>query len=149
LDELGSRFCCGRVIRGHLEGLAGLDKFLVLDVADAVGMGGGGRYNAPFPLVSQIGILTGMSTTTIKVDSSVRDRLALVARARGTTMGALLDSESRRLEAEQRLAAIETSYRRLQREDPAGWQEYLAELGELTAGEPDATVGEEWPEYNA
>ena len=100
-------------------------------------------------LVSQIGILRGMSTTTIKVDRSVRDRLALVARARGTTMGALLDSESRRLEAEERLTAIETSYRRLQREDPAGWQEYLAELGDLTAGEPDATAGEEWPEYNA
>jgi hypothetical protein len=26
---------------------------------------------------------------------------------------------------------------------------YLAELGELTAGEPDATAREEWPEYNA
>ena len=51
--------------------------------------------------------------------------------------------------SEERLTAIETSYRRLQREDPAGWQEYLAELGDLTAGEPDATAGEEWPEYNA
>jgi hypothetical protein len=89
-----------------------------------------------------------MSTTTIKVDRSVRDRLAVVARARGTTMGALLDAESRRLEAEQRWAAIETSYQRLQREDPSGWQEYLAELGGLTVGEPDATAGEEWPEYN-
>ena len=64
-------------------------------------------------------------------------------------MGALLDTESRRLAAEERSTAIETSYWRLQREDPAGWQEYLAELGELTAGEPDATAGEEWPEYNA
>jgi hypothetical protein len=89
-----------------------------------------------------------MSTTTIKVDRSVHDRLALVAKARGTTMGALLDAESRPLEAEQRLAAIETSHRRLQQEDPAGWLEYLAELGDLTAGEPDRSAGEEWPEYN-
>jgi hypothetical protein len=89
-----------------------------------------------------------MPTTTIKVDSSVRDRLAAVARARGTTMGALLEAESRRLESEQRWTDIEAAYQRLQRNDPTGWQDYLAELGELTAGEPDATAGEEWPEYN-
>jgi len=34
-----------------------------------------------------------MSMTTIKVDSAVRDRLVGVARARGTTMGALLGFE--------------------------------------------------------
>ncbi|MHB8341165.1 MAG: hypothetical protein ACYDB7_08320 [Mycobacteriales bacterium] len=90
-----------------------------------------------------------MSTTTIKVDSSVRDRLAAVARARGTTMGALLEAESRRLETEERWVAIEVAYERLQRKDPAGWRGYLAELGELTAGEPDSTAGEEWPEYNS
>jgi predicted transcriptional regulator len=31
-----------------------------------------------------------MTTTTIKVDSAVRDRLAVLARERGTTMGAIL-----------------------------------------------------------
>jgi hypothetical protein len=89
-----------------------------------------------------------MPPTTIKVDSSVRDRLAAVARARGTTMGALLEAESRRLESEQRWTDIEAAYLRLQRDDPTGWQDYLAELGELTAGDADATAGEEWPEYN-
>lgn len=107
-------------------------------------------YVGPSPQrsVSTVGILIGMPPTTIKVDSSVRDRLAAVARARGTTMGALLEAESRRLESEQRWTDIEAAYLRLQRNDPTGWQDYLAELGELTAGEPDATAGEEWPEYN-
>lgn len=86
--------------------------------------------------------------TTIKVDSTVRDRLSHIARARGITMGALLDAESRRLEIDQQWAAIEAGYGRMQRDDPAGWQDYLAELGELTAGEPDANAFEEWPEYN-
>ncbi|MPZ67234.1 MAG: hypothetical protein GEU83_17600 [Pseudonocardiaceae bacterium] len=89
-----------------------------------------------------------MSTTTIKVDRAVRDRLACIARARGTTMGALLDVESRRLETAQRWAEIEAAYERIQRSDPAGWQEYLGELAEVTAGEPDTTAAEEWPEYN-
>lgn len=89
-----------------------------------------------------------MPVTTIKVDSAVRDRLAAVARARGTTMGALLDAESRRLETEQHWVAIETACLRMQRDDPMAWQDYLDELGQLTASEPDATAAEEWPEYN-
>ncbi|HET9256927.1 MAG TPA: hypothetical protein VFO16_17265 [Pseudonocardiaceae bacterium] len=89
-----------------------------------------------------------MSVTTIKVDGAVRDRLARIARARGITMGALLDAESRRLEADQRWAEIEAAYRRFQRDDPAGWQDYLDELAEVTAGEPDTAAAEEWPEYN-
>jgi len=92
-----------------------------------------------------------MSVTTIKVESAVRDRLAAVARARGTTMAALLDAESRRLQSEVQWAAIEESYTRLQREDPAGWQEYLAELREWETGtrEPDTAAAAEWPEYNS
>jgi len=92
-----------------------------------------------------------MTVTTIKVESTVRDRLAAVAQARGTTMAALLDAESRRLESEVRWAAIEESYARLQREDPAGWQEYLDELRvwETGTGEPDRSAALEWPEYNS
>jgi hypothetical protein len=87
--------------------------------------------------------------TTIKVDRAVRDRLACIARARGMTMGALLEVESRRLEADQRWTEIESAYERLQREDPAAWQDYLGELAEVTAGgEPDSAAAEEWPEYN-
>lgn len=89
-----------------------------------------------------------MPKTTIKVDVPVRDRLAWIARARGTTMGALLDAESRRLEADQRWTEIEAAYARIQRDDPTGWQHYLGELTEVTAGDPDASAAEEWPEYN-
>lgn len=91
-----------------------------------------------------------MSTTTIKVDTTVRDRLARVARARGTTLGALLSQCARRLEVEERWAEINAAYERLQREDPAGWAEYLNELAEWETGTtgPDPTAAEEWPEYN-
>lgn len=88
-------------------------------------------------------------TTTIKVDRDVRDRLAGVARTRGITMGALLDAESRKLEAAQRWAEIETAYERMQREDPDGWRDYLGELGEVAAREPDPAAAQEWPELNA
>jgi len=52
------------------------------------------------------------------------------------------------LEAEQRWAEIEAAYARIQRENPAGWREYISELAEVTAGGPDATAAEEWPEFN-
>jgi predicted transcriptional regulator len=91
-----------------------------------------------------------MSTTTIKVDRAIRDRLASVARARGTTMGVLLDAASRQLAAEQQWAEIEAGYERIQRGDPAAWSEYLGELAGWDAAsvEPDAAAAEEWPEYN-
>ena len=88
-----------------------------------------------------------MPMTTIKVDQKVRDRLACVARARGITMGALLDAESRRLEAEQQWAEIEAAYDRLRRDETA-WADYLGELAEVTVGEPDAGAAREWPEFN-
>jgi predicted transcriptional regulator len=86
--------------------------------------------------------------TTIKVDPAVRDRLAGLARARGTTMGALLETESRRLETEQRWSEIEAAYERIQRDDPAGWADYLGELAQVTAGDPDPAAEREWPEYH-
>ena len=89
-----------------------------------------------------------MSVTTIKVDSAVRDRLAGIARARGVTMSGLLEQESRRLEVEQHWSEVEAAHRRMQRDDPGGWDDYIAELAEVTAGEPDASAAEEWPEYN-
>src|SRR5271166_5250588 len=95
--------------------------------------------------VSAIGRLIGMPSTTIKVDKAVRDRLAAVAEARGMTMGALLDVESHRLEIEQRWTEIEAGCERLQREDPRGWQEYVAELQRLSVGEADPSSSEEWP----
>ena len=94
-------------------------------------------------------ILECMPMTTIKVDSEIRDRLVEVARARGVTMGSLLLAVADQLEDEQDWDEIDAAYERLQRDDPAGWQEYLDELAEWDAiGEPDETAAEEWPEYN-
>lgn len=90
------------------------------------------------------------TTTTIKVDRAVRDRLAAVAQARGTTMGALLEVESRRLESELRWAEIEAAYERIQREDPGGWVDYVEELGAWQSGttDQDRAAAAEWPELN-
>jgi hypothetical protein len=95
-------------------------------------------------------MLSGMSITTIKVDTAVRDRLASVARARGVTMTALLSEVVARLEADQQWAEIEAAYARLQRDDPAAWAEYLGELAEwdTIGGVPDNLAAQEWPEYN-
>jgi predicted transcriptional regulator len=91
-----------------------------------------------------------MSTTTIKVDSAVRDRLAHVAKARGTTMVALLADVADQLETEQRWVEIHTAYERFQRDDPEGWAEYTAELADWDAGTAghDTTAAQEWPELN-
>lgn len=45
---------------------------------------------------------------------------------------------------------IEAAYSRLQRDDPAGWNEYLTELADwaATGGEADAGASDEWPELN-
>lgn len=91
-----------------------------------------------------------MSTTTIKVDSGTRDRLAHLAQVRGTTMGALLTEVAGRLETEQRWSDIEAAYKRMQLEDPDGWNQYLDELAEWEAGTAvtDTAAAQEWPEYN-
>ncbi len=100
--------------------------------------------------VSLLGILASMPTTTIKVDGVTRDRLARLARARGTTMSALLSDVAERLETEQRWVDIEAAYERMQREDPDGWAEYLGELAEWEASTvtTDTAAAQEWPQYN-
>lgn len=91
-----------------------------------------------------------MPTTTIKVDSAIRDRLAHLARIRGTTLGTLLSDVVGRLETEQRWSDIEAAYERMRREDPEGWAEYLGELAEweLSTATTDSAAAQEWPEYN-
>ncbi len=91
-----------------------------------------------------------MPTTTIKVDSAIRDRLAHLARARGTTMSALLSDVAERLETEQRWSDIEVAYERMQHQDPDGWAEYLDELAEweVSTATTDSAATQEWPEYN-
>lgn len=68
-----------------------------------------------------------MSTTTIKVDTTVRDRLAILARERGTTMGALLAEVTETLERQAFFKRAQEQLERLRREDPAGWNANRAE----------------------
>lgn len=63
-----------------------------------------------------------MSTTTIKVETTVRDRLALLARARGTTMGALLAEATERLEREAFFARAHEQLENLRQQKPDEWQ---------------------------
>jgi hypothetical protein len=100
--------------------------------------------------VVRVGILLGMTATTIKVDDAVRDRLARVAHARGTTMTALLADLAQRLDEEQRWTEINNAYERYRREDPGGWQDYLAEMAlwDQTAGDGLLDPREDWPEHN-
>ncbi len=90
-----------------------------------------------------------MTVTTIKVDTTVRDRLASVAHARGITMAALLRDVCSELEARQEWAIIQASYERLRREDPDAWAEYVTDLQAWDSVTGDlGDAGREWPEYN-
>jgi predicted transcriptional regulator len=63
-----------------------------------------------------------MTATTIKVETTVRDRLAALARERGTTMGALLAEATSRMEREAFFVKARRQLEELQRGDPAGWK---------------------------
>ena len=76
---------------------------------------------------SAVGRLPGMSATTIKVDTSVRDRLAILARERGTNVGALLAEVTETLERQAFFRRAQEQLERLRREDPTGWNVDCAE----------------------
>lgn len=63
-----------------------------------------------------------MSTTTIKVDSAVRDRLAVLAGERGMTMGAILAEITERLERESFFATAHRQLNGLRQNDPSEWE---------------------------
>lgn len=75
-----------------------------------------------------------MTTTTIKVESTVRDRLAVLARHRGITMGALLADVTEHLEREAFFARAHAQLNRLRQEDPDGWEQDRAESLSWQAG---------------
>lgn len=93
-----------------------------------------------------------MATTTIKVDTTVRDRLAAVARGRGVTLGALLDDLATDAERSARWAEVHEAYARLQA-DEKEWASYLAESEQWSAGgaiwRDHHAAREEWPEYQS
>jgi hypothetical protein len=75
-----------------------------------------------------------MSTTTIKVETTVRDRLAVLARERGTTMGALLAEATERLEREAFFARAREQLEHLQQQNPDEWQANRDESRSWQAG---------------
>lgn len=88
--------------------------------------------------------------TTIEIDTSVRDRLAEVARAAGMPMAALLRVVTSELEDRMRWTLIEAACQRLRDERPGEWAEYMAELDawDSASGDPGNAAGE-WPEFNS
>ena len=85
--------------------------------------------------------------TTIRVEASVRDRLAALAEAHGRSLGAELGAILDDLEWE----AIEAGYRRLAAR-PADVAAYLAEAEAFSRVDLEDladTAAEEYPEYNA
>jgi predicted transcriptional regulator len=86
-----------------------------------------------------------MSTTTIKVDSTVRDRLAVLARERGTTMGALLAEATEALERQSFFARAQEQLARLRDEDPDAWAANRTESQSWQAGTDRDTLSNDDP----
>lgn len=88
-----------------------------------------------------------MGTTSVRVDSRTRDRIAAVAREDfgGISQEAALN----RLLDEHEMSQVHAAYARL-RDDPDRWAEYRNELG-LADGTSVDGLGpatDEYPEYN-
>lgn len=87
-----------------------------------------------------------MATTTIKVETSVRDRLAALAQERGVTMGALLGEVASRLEREAFFRIARAQLEQLRDADPGGWATDRAESRGWQAGtDRDALRGDAEP----
>ncbi|MGQ0778433.1 MAG: hypothetical protein ACT4NY_29165 [Pseudonocardiales bacterium] len=88
-----------------------------------------------------------MATTTVRLDSRTRDRLATVAREHfgGVSQEAALN----RLIDEYEMRQVHAAYARL-RDDPEQWADYERELrfADNTAADGLGNAREEYPEYN-
>jgi hypothetical protein len=84
----------------------------------------------------------------MKVSVEVRDRLAVLARRHGRTLGAELSALIADTEEREWWRAAKESAARLQA-DPEQWADYLAEADAWDAVSADglADAGAEWPEY--
>jgi hypothetical protein len=93
------------------------------------------------------GILAVMGTTTVRLDSRTRDRLAWVAREHfgGVSQEAALNQ----LIDEHEMRQVHAAYARL-RSNPEQWADYQQELqlAENTAAEGLGNARDEYPEYN-
>jgi hypothetical protein len=88
-----------------------------------------------------------VATTTVRLDSRTRDRLASVAREHfgGVSQEAALN----RLIDEHEMRQVHLAYARL-RNDPEQWADYQQELRlvETTAADGLGSARNEYPEYN-
>src|SRR5215470_4286713 len=70
----------------------------------------------------------GMSDTTIRLDSAVRDKLRALADEDHVTLGDLLARLAEREQYQREMRRANEVMDRMRGEDPAAWQEYLSEL---------------------
>jgi hypothetical protein len=92
-----------------------------------------------------------MARTTLSVPTEVRDTFAAVAASRNTTMLALLEEAAHRLEREEAMRQATADYARLAQEDPAAFEEYLAEgrAWDALAADGLNDARDEFPELNS
>jgi hypothetical protein len=92
-----------------------------------------------------------MSETTIRLDSAVRDKLRVLADEDNVTLGDLLNRLAEREQYQRDMRRANEVMDRMQHEDPAAWQEYVADLSAFEAGTARdglAAAASDWPEYN-
>jgi hypothetical protein len=89
------------------------------------------------------GILSLMGVTTIKVDSSVRDRLAALAEHDGRSLGDEVAALVALRESQQWFDQLRHAMEAMTERD---WMEYWSESARPDDGLDDAR--EEWPEFN-
>jgi hypothetical protein len=92
-----------------------------------------------------------MSETTIRVDSTVRDKLRALADEEHVTLGDLISRLVEREQYQRDMRRANEVMERMQREDPGAWQEYVSELRAFEAGTARdglTSAASDWPEYN-
>lgn len=92
-----------------------------------------------------------MTDTTIRLDSAVRDTLRALADEDHVTLGDLLSQLAERERYQRDMRRANEIMDQMRGEDPAGWQEYLSELGTFEAGAAGdglTAAASDWPEYN-
>jgi hypothetical protein len=92
-----------------------------------------------------------MSDTTIRLDSTVRDKLRALAEEDHVTLGDLLGRLAEREQYQREMRRANEAMDRMRREDPAAWQDYLSELHAFEAGTARdglTAAAADWPEYN-
>jgi hypothetical protein len=92
-----------------------------------------------------------MSETTIRVDSTLRDKLRVLADEDHVTLGDLLSRLAEREQYQRDMRRANEVMDQMQREDPEAWQEYVSDLHAFEAGTVTdglTAAGSDWPEYN-